>query len=192
MAVLKHTSPTAWPAAPKPKPSSTVPSASTSRAVALGSAQPESSCLRVISGLHSRGARERQSPGRNAPSRAQRAPFIGMTERSPVLRDDINNALKVAMKAQDQRRVSTLRLVNAALKNADIEARGQSKGPLTDDELLSLLQKMIKQRQESVELYDKGGRPELAGQEREEIAIITSFLPQQMSEDEIKAAVATV
>jgi uncharacterized protein len=107
-----------------------------------------------------------------------------------VLRDDINNALKTAMKAQDARRVSTLRLVNSALKNADIEARGQGKGPLTDDELLSLLQKMIKQRQESVELYDKGGRPELATQEREEIAIIASYLPKQMSEDEAKAAIA--
>jgi len=109
-----------------------------------------------------------------------------------VLREDINNALKTAMKAQDARRVSTLRLVNSALKNADIEARGQGKGPLTDDELLSLLQKMIKQRQESVELYDKGGRPELAGQEREEIAIIASYLPKQMSEDEAKAAIAAV
>jgi uncharacterized protein len=109
-----------------------------------------------------------------------------------MLRDDINNALKTAMKAQDARRVSTLRLVNSAFKNADIEARGSGKGPLGDDELLSVLQKMIKQRQESAELYDKGGRPELAAQEREEIAIVTSFLPQQMSEDEIKAAVAAV
>ena len=109
-----------------------------------------------------------------------------------MLRDEINNALKTAMKAQDQRRVSTLRLVNAAFKNADIEARGGNKGPLADDELLSVLQKMIKQRQESAELYDKGGRPELAAQEREEIAIVTSFLPKQMSEDEVKAAVAAV
>jgi len=109
-----------------------------------------------------------------------------------MLRDDINNALKTAMKAQDQRRVSTLRLVNAAFKNADIEARGGNKGPLADDELLSVLQKMIKQRQESAELYDKGGRPELAAQEREEITIVTSFLPKQMSEDEVKAAVAAV
>lgn len=106
-----------------------------------------------------------------------------------MLRDDINNALKAAMKAQDQRRVSTLRLVNAAFKNADIEARGAGKGPLSDDELLAQLQKMIKQRQESIELYDKGGRPELASQEREEIAVITSFLPKQMSEDEVKAAI---
>ena len=107
-----------------------------------------------------------------------------------MLRDDINNALKTAMKAQDQRRVSTLRLINAAFKNADIEARGSGKPALTDDELNSQMQKMIKQRQESAELYDKGGRPELASQEREEIAVITSFLPKQMSEDEIKAAVA--
>ncbi|HEU5276096.1 MAG TPA: GatB/YqeY domain-containing protein [Xanthobacteraceae bacterium] len=107
-----------------------------------------------------------------------------------MLRDDINNALKTAMKAQDQRRVSTLRLINAAFKNADIEARGAGKPALTDDELNSQMQKMIKQRQESAELYDKGGRPELASQEREEIAVITSFLPKQMSEDEIKAAVA--
>jgi len=107
-----------------------------------------------------------------------------------MLRDDINNALKTAMKAQDQRKVSTLRMVNSGIKNADIEARGAGKGPLADDELNSLLAKMIKQRQESVELYDKGGRADLAGAEREEIAIITAFLPKQMSDDEIKAAIA--
>jgi uncharacterized protein YqeY len=107
-----------------------------------------------------------------------------------MLRDDINSALKEAMKAGDARRVSTLRLVNAALKNADIEARGQGKGPLGDDEMLGLLQKMIKQRHESVELYDKGGRAELAQQEREEIAIISAYLPKQMSEDEVKAAIS--
>ncbi len=107
-----------------------------------------------------------------------------------MLRDDINNALKTAMKAQDQRKVSTLRMVNAAFKNADIEARGAGKGPLGDDELNGLLAKMIKQRHESVELYDKGGRADLAGAEREEIAIITSFLPKQMSDDEVRAAIA--
>ena len=109
-----------------------------------------------------------------------------------MLRDDINNALKLAMKAHEDRRVSTLRMVNSTLKNADIEARGQGKGPLTDDELKSLLQKMIKQRQESVELYEKGGRPELAAQEREEIAIISAYLPKQMSEAEALAAIAAV
>jgi uncharacterized protein len=107
-----------------------------------------------------------------------------------VLRDDINSALKEAMKSRDERRVSTLRLVNSALKNADIEARGQGKAALTDDLVLPLLQKMIKQRQESIELYDKGGRPELAQQEREEMNIIAAYLPKQMSEDEVKAAIA--
>jgi uncharacterized protein len=107
-----------------------------------------------------------------------------------MLRDDINNALKGAMKARDERRVSTLRLVNSSLKNADIEARGQGKGPLGDEELLGLLQKMIKQRQESIELYEKGGRAELAQQERDEITIITAYLPKQMSDDDVKAAIA--
>jgi uncharacterized protein YqeY len=94
------------------------------------------------------------------------------------------------MRAKDERKLSTLRMVNSTIKNADIEARGQSKPPLSDADLLSLLQKMIKQRQESVELYDKGGRAELATQEREEIAIISAYLPQQMSEDETKSAIA--
>jgi len=107
-----------------------------------------------------------------------------------MLRDDINNALKDAMKAKDELRVSTLRLVNSTLKNADIEARGQGKGPLGDDELPGLLQKMIKQRHESIELYEKGGRAELAQQERDEIAIIAAYLPKQMSEDDVKAAIA--
>src|SRR5499427_3823427 len=94
------------------------------------------------------------------------------------------------MKAKDDRRVSTLRLVNSALKNADIDARGQGKAPLADDEVLGLLQKMIKQRHESVDLYEKGGRTELAQQERDEIAIIAAYLPKQMSEDEVKVAIA--
>src|SRR5438552_17752787 len=102
-----------------------------------------------------------------------------------MLRDDINNALKDAMKAGDARRVSTLRMVNATLKNADIEARGQGKPALTDDDVLGVLQKMIKQRHESVELYEKGGRPELAAQEREEITIISHYLPRQMTDQEI-------
>ena len=106
-----------------------------------------------------------------------------------MLRDDINNALKEAMKARDERRVSTLRLVNSTIKNADIEARGGGKGPLADSELLSVLQKMIKQRQESQELYEKGGRPELARQEADEITIITAYLPKQMSEDDIATAI---
>jgi uncharacterized protein YqeY len=109
-----------------------------------------------------------------------------------MLRDEINTAVKDAMKAKDERKLSTLRMVNSAIKNADIEARGQGKPQLSDDDILGLLQKMIKQRQESVELYDKGGRAELAAQEREEIAVISAYLPKQMSEDEVKAAIAAV
>jgi hypothetical protein len=109
-----------------------------------------------------------------------------------VLRDNINNAMKDAMKAREERRVSTLRLVNAAIKNADIAARGEGKEPLNEADLLSLLQKMIKQRQESVELYDKGGRPELAQQERDEIAIIGGYLPKQMSDAEAGTAISAI
>jgi uncharacterized protein YqeY len=108
-----------------------------------------------------------------------------------VLRDKINDGMKSAMKSGDKLRVSTLRLVNAAIKNAEIEARTASK-QVSEDDLLGLLQKMIKQRQESVELYDKGNRKELADQERGEIKIIQEFLPQQMSEAEAKAAIAEV
>ena len=106
-----------------------------------------------------------------------------------MMRDDINNAVKEAMKAKDERKLSTLRMVNATIKNADIEARGQGKPPLSDAELLGVLQKMIKQRQEAVELYDKGGRSDLAAGEREEIAVISGYLPKQMSEDDVKAAI---
>ena len=109
-----------------------------------------------------------------------------------MLRDDINNAVKEAMKAKAERKLSTLRMVNSTIKNADIAARGEGKPPLSDADLLGVFQKMIKQRQEAVELYDKGGRAELAAQEREEIAIISAYLPKQMSADEIKCAVAEV
>src|SRR6201990_1848436 len=105
-----------------------------------------------------------------------------------MLRDDINNAVKDAMKAKDERKLSTLRSVKSPTKNADIDARGQGKPPLSDADLLGVFQKMIKQRQESVELYDKGGRGELAAQEREEIAIISAYLPKEMSEDDVKPA----
>src|ERR1700674_1355367 len=106
-----------------------------------------------------------------------------------MLRDDINNAVKDAMRAKDERKLSTLRMVNSTIKNADIAARGEGKPPLSDADLLGVFQKMIKQRQESVELYEKGGRPELAAQEREEIAIIAAYLPKQMSDAEVQAAI---
>jgi uncharacterized protein YqeY len=109
-----------------------------------------------------------------------------------VLRDEINSALKDAMKARDERRVSTLRLVSAAIKNADIEAEMHGRPLLADGELLALLAKMIKQRQESVEIYDKAGRKELADGERAEIAIISAYLPKQMSEPEVKAAITEI
>ena len=108
-----------------------------------------------------------------------------------MLRDDINKALTDAMKAKDERKVSTLRMINSSLKNADIEARGGGKQPLGDAEVLSLMQKMIKQRQESVELYKKGNRADLVKQEEEEIAIISAYLPKQMSEAEMAAAIDT-
>ena len=106
-----------------------------------------------------------------------------------MLREKINEGVKDAMKSQDKLRLSTLRLVNAAIKNADIEARGAGKDALDDAALLALMQKMIKQREESVTLYEKGGRKELADQERSEIAVISGFLPKQMSDDEMKEAV---
>ncbi|MDF2619657.1 MAG: hypothetical protein K0S00_2316 [Xanthobacteraceae bacterium] len=109
-----------------------------------------------------------------------------------VLRDEINTSLKDAMKAQDKLRLGTLRLVNAAIKDRDIDQRGHGKDPLTDDEVLGLLTKMIKQREESAKVYEEAGRVDLATQEREEIAVIASFLPQQMSEAESQAAIAAV
>jgi hypothetical protein len=111
---------------------------------------------------------------------------------APVLRTAINNSLKDAMKSRDERRVSTLRLMNAAIQTADIEAGGHGKPPLNEAELLSVFQKMIKQRQESAEIYDKGGRAELAAKERAEIDIIAAYLPKQMSDAEAGTAISAI
>lgn len=108
------------------------------------------------------------------------------------LREDINAALKDAMKSGDKCRLATMRLINAAIKDRDIEARGAGKEPLPDEELLQLFQKMVKQRQESAKIYEENARPELAAQEREEIAHIQSFMPRQMDEAETKAAIEAV
>ncbi len=105
------------------------------------------------------------------------------------MREQFTAELKTAMKAGDKRRVDTIRLITAALKDREIDARGQGK-EINDGDILALLQKMVKSRQESMEIYDANGRPELAQVEREEIAIIQGFLPKQMSEDEVKAAIA--
>jgi uncharacterized protein YqeY len=106
-----------------------------------------------------------------------------------MLRERFTTEMKDAMRAGDKRRLGTVRLIQAALKDKDIELRGAGKGPASDEEILALLQKMIKQRQESVAMYEQGGRPELAAQEREEAAIVQSFLPQQMDETETRAAI---
>jgi uncharacterized protein YqeY len=111
------------------------------------------------------------------------------------MREKINQDLKDAMKARDSAKVDTLRMVNAALKDKDIEARGAGK-TLTEDDVLALLQKMIKSRQESLEIYEKAGRADLAAKEKSEIAVISAYLPQQLSEAEVaeavKAAIAEV
>lgn len=109
-----------------------------------------------------------------------------------MLRDRFMSDLKEAMKAGEKPRLGTIRLIQAALKDKDIEARGAGKGPIPDDEILQLLQKMVKQRQESAKMYGDGGRPELADQENAEIAIISVYLPQQMDEAETRAAIAAV
>lgn len=107
-----------------------------------------------------------------------------------MFRTELNDALKVAMKAKEVCAVSTLRLILAALKDRDIAARskGNSEG-ISDDEILDLLQKMVRQRRESMEMYTKGNRPELVEKEAQEITVIERFLPKQMDEAEIRAAV---
>lgn len=106
-----------------------------------------------------------------------------------MLRARLTTEMKEAMKAGDKDKLATVRMIQAALKDKDIEARGLGKEPASDEEILSLLQKMIKQRTESAAVYEQGGRPELAANERAEIAIIEAFLPKQMDEAEMKAAV---
>jgi uncharacterized protein len=107
-----------------------------------------------------------------------------------MLRDAFSERLKTAMKARDSGTVSAVRLILAALKERDVAARtaGQAE-PLPDAEILRLMQGMIKQRRESITLYEKGNRADLAAKERSEITVIESFLPKQMSEDETAAAV---
>jgi len=109
-----------------------------------------------------------------------------------MLRDKFGAALKEAMKAKDQRQVSTLRMIMAALKDKDIEARGAGKEMSTDDEILGLLQKMIKQRNDSIEAFEKAGREDLVSQEREEKAVIEAYLPKQMGPEDVEAAVRSV
>lgn len=106
------------------------------------------------------------------------------------MRQQFTEEMKTALKAGDKGRLAAIRLIIAALKEKDIEARGAGRTEALPEEILGMLQKMIKQRQESADVYDKGGRPELAAGERAEIAVISSFLPKQMDEAEVKAAIA--
>lgn len=106
------------------------------------------------------------------------------------MRENIDAGLRQAMLKQDKRRISTLRLMNAAIKDRDIAARTAGRDPVGEEELAEILAKMIKQRLESAKLYEEGNRLDLAEQEREEIAIIKEFLPKQLSDDEIRSACA--
>ncbi|AVX03870.1 GatB/YqeY domain-containing protein [Maritalea myrionectae] len=105
------------------------------------------------------------------------------------MRDQINQALKQALKSRDSSRLGTLRLISAAIKDRDIEARGKGKEAVDDAEILQILQKMVKQREESAAVYAENGREELAEQERAEIKTIQDFLPKPLSEDEVDAAI---
>jgi hypothetical protein len=104
------------------------------------------------------------------------------------MREKITSDLKTAMKAGDRATVDALRMINAALKDKDIEARGAGK-TVSEDDVLALLQKMIKSRQESLDIYEKNNRPELADKERFEIGTISSYLPSQLSEAEVAEAI---
>ena len=108
-----------------------------------------------------------------------------------MLRSRLTEALKTALKARQDVAVSTLRLVLAGLKDRDIAARGRGNADgIADEEILAMLQAMIRQRRDSIALYEQGGRPELADRERAEIAVIEGFLPQQMDEAAMQAAIA--
>ena len=109
-----------------------------------------------------------------------------------MIRDDIKAALVSAMKSGDKAGTQTMRMINSSIKNRDIELRTASAQPDDDALVTDVLQKMIKQRRESVEMYTKGDRAELAAIETAEIGVIERFLPQQMSEDEANAAIAAV
>lgn len=108
------------------------------------------------------------------------------------MRETLAEALKTALKTGDKRRTSTLRLIQAAIQDRDIAHRGAGKDPVTDEEILQILTKMVKQRQESANAFEEGSRLELAAQERDEIAVISDFLPKQMEEGAVRSAAQQV
>jgi uncharacterized protein len=120
------------------------------------------------------------------------APFRSNHPESQMIRDEIKAALTSAMKAGDRPRTGALRLIQSALKNRDIELRGAANAPDDDTLVNEVLQKMIKQRRESIDMYRKGGREELAAAEAAEVAVIEEFLPKQMSDEEIGAAIDAI
>ena len=105
------------------------------------------------------------------------------------MREEISEALKVALKARDARRTTTLRAINSAIKDKDIAIRTENRGPATNDEILAILQKMVKQREESFAIYAQAGRADLATAEKEEIDILNEFLPKGLSDEEIDVAI---
>ena len=118
--------------------------------------------------------------------------FPDRKPRSPMIRDDIKAAQIAAMKGGDKDRTATIRLIQSALKNRDIELRGSDKAPDDDVLVTEVLQKMVKQRRESIAMYEQGGRAELAAAEQAEIEVIESFLPVQMSDEEASAAIDAI
>nr|WP_206531649.1 GatB/YqeY domain-containing protein [Allorhizobium pseudoryzae] len=108
------------------------------------------------------------------------------------MRDKLSTAMKDAMKAKEARRLSTVRLIQTAIKDRDIANRGAGKDPVSDDDILQILQKMIKQREESAKIYTEGGRAELADQELAEIEIIRDFLPEQLSDEKMREIIAGI
>ncbi|MCF1433426.1 GatB/YqeY domain-containing protein [Agrobacterium vitis] len=109
-----------------------------------------------------------------------------------MLREDLTTALKEAMKAKDSRRLSTIRLVQSAIKDRDIANRGEGKDEASDDDILQLMAKLVKQREESAKIYEDNARPELAAQEREEVAIIKGFMPEQMDDAKVREAISGI
>lgn len=105
------------------------------------------------------------------------------------MREQISEGLKEALKARDQRRTATLRSINAAIKDKDIAIRTENRGPATNEEILAIVQKMVKQREESFAIYAQAGRADLATVEKEEIDILNEFLPKGLTDEEVDAAV---
>jgi len=105
------------------------------------------------------------------------------------MREEISEGLKVALKARDQRRTATLRAINSAIQDKDIAIRTEQRGPATNEEILSIIQKMVKQREESFAIYAQAGRTDLATVEKEEIDILNEFLPKGLTDEEVEAAI---